>query len=105
MQILRDNVSTRNYAHPNFGKPEEFTCKLSQIYSKISFILPDMILRCYVMCPLTCLSLSPVQADQKGGAGAASLDLELLKPLRVAAVASDRLGRSGAPDTMSLEYI
>ena len=49
------------------------------------------------MYPLT--SLSPLQADQKGETGAVSLDLELLKPLRVEAVASDRIERSGAPDT------
>jgi hypothetical protein len=59
------------------------------------------------MYPLTSLSPggpSHLQADQKSGAGAISLDLELLKPLRVAAVASDWLERAGAPDTVWLEY-
>jgi hypothetical protein len=36
--------------------------------------------------------------------GAVILDLELLKPFRVAAVASDWLERAGAPGTVWLEY-
>lgn len=48
--------------------------------------------------------LSPLQANLKGGSGAVSLDLELLKPLRVSAVESDRIQRSGVPDSVWLEY-
>ena len=40
----------------------------------------------------------------KGGSGAVSLDLELLKPLRVSAVASESIERSGAPDSVWLKY-
>ena len=68
----------------------------------ISTGYPIYILCLYRMYPLTCRS--PPQADQKGGTGAVSMDLELLKQLRVAAVvASDRIKRSGAQDTVWLE--
>ena len=46
------------------------------------------------------------QADQLQGTGAVRLDLELLKPLRVPAVAtdSDRIERLAPPDRVWLEY-
>ena len=52
----------------------------------------------------TALDLSAFQADLKGGSGAISLDLELLKPFRVSAVAPERIERSAPPDSVWLEY-
>ena len=49
--------------------------------------------------------LSPLKTDLKGGSGAVSLDLELLKPYRVSAVATNAIVRSGAPDRVWLEYV
>jgi hypothetical protein len=50
--------------------------------------------------------LSPVlhTGRSEGRSWSVSLDLELLKPLRVAAVASERLEHAEAPDTVWLEY-
>ena len=49
------------------------------------------------------ISVSPtVTGRSEGQSGAVSLDLELLKPLRVAAVASERIERLGATDTMTV---
>jgi hypothetical protein len=91
--------------HPNSGKPE-----LSVVYLRFIFGY----LRLFLRYPVDISDVSPdisvrygrpshIQADEKGGAGAVSLDLELLKPLRVAAVALDRLERAGAQDTVWLD--
>ena len=52
----------------------------------------------------TALDLSAFQADLKDRSGAGSLDLELLKPFRVSAVAPERIERSAPPDCVLLEY-
>ena len=44
------------------------------------------------------------QADLQVGTGAVRLDLELLKPLRVSAVAPERIERSAPADSIWLEY-
>ena len=54
--------------------------------------------------PIPLSSFGPLQADLKGGSGAVSLDLELLKQYRVSAVATDTIERSGAQDRVWLEY-
>lgn len=59
---------------------------------------------CIYLTAFPAPDLSAFQADQKRATGRISLDLELLKPCRVSAVAHDRIERAAPADRVWLEY-
>ena len=75
-----------------------------QIVKNIAY-LPDIpqIYHSYTLQIFTAPDLSTYHADLKGGSGAVSLDLELLKPFGVSAVVPKRIRGSAPPDRVWLE--
>ena len=85
-------------------------CILSLVYHKISLVIPDISQR-YLYDVIPDMSVSRLPYKQKtkpegqsGNCRSGSIASETVDDFRVAAVASDRLERARAQDTMWLEY-
>ena len=85
-------------AIPNVSKPNAYCVNIAYLMK-----IPS-IYNSYTFHIVTAPDLSAFQADLKGGSGAISLDLELLKQFRVSAVAPERIEGPAPSDSVWLEY-
>ena len=98
---LRRYVPKRGTIRPNLGE------QILYLEGTYSMFIPSIYYVLVTSIQISCsdIYLSPLQSDSdlKGGSGAVSLDLDLLKQYRGSPVATNAIKRSGAPDRVWLE--